>query len=66
MLVVKAGKDEDELESCEAVEGETVEPLPVLEALLGPTSSLPVDLADELRDELILELKSLSGAGWER
>ena len=66
MLVVKAGKDEDELESCEAVVGETAEPLPVLEALLGPTSSLPVDLADELRDELILELKSLSGAGWER
>ena len=66
MLVVKAGKDEDELESCEAVVGETAEALPVLEVLLGPTSSLPVDLADELRDELILELKSLSGAGWER
>ena len=57
MLVVKAGKDEDELENCEAVEGETAEPLPVLEVLLGPMSSLPVDLADELRDELILELK---------
>ena len=66
MLVVKAGKDEDELESCEAVVGETAKPFPVMEALLGPTSSLPVDLADELRDGLILELKSLSGAGWER